>query len=808
MLRNYLVTAFRNLIRHKLYSFINIAGLAVGLACTIFILLFLRDEFSYDAWIADSQNVYRVESTFHMPGRDPDFFSLTPFPVTPTMLQEIPEVVAQIHIVPENTTAQVGDREFPVTVNAVDPNFFQVIKLPFVKGDPVGALKDPQSIVLSQMTARKFFGAGKAIGRTVILNGSQPLVVTGIFRELPHNTHLSLEMVIPNTSKADTMALATRSQWVNNPGWGYVKLAPNADPDAVRAKLPAMLDRHIDAKKLLNMNIAGSSLLHLHLTPFRRVHLDAFGETEKGRWATIYGFAAIAGLILLIATINYVNLATARAMVRAREVGLRKVLGARRSQLIVQFMGESLLLALSGLVLAFALVEILLPSFDSLLARPIDYRFVSEWPLTLAILAAVILAGLSGGIYPALVLSRFRPATVLGAGGRAASGSAVVRSALVVLQFAISIGLGVAVIVIFAQIRYSRQLDLGFDRHNLMVIDGGKIPTASARDSLAEALAADPAIAGVAQSGMVPFEGKVGIADVNLPGAIGKITVRAMNIDPNFITVYGMRLMAGRDLSRSRGEDVMHMPASPGAITSANALINAQAARRFGYSVTGAIGHSLIFNSTTRLTVVGVVGDANFDGVQSAMQPFVYVYGPEGLGVISVRIKPGQAQAATAAIDKAWHRFMPTIAIRRRFEDANFDRLFSSDEQVGRIFAIFVGIAIFIACMGLFGLASFATERRAREIGIRKVFGARVRDILKLLLWQFSIPVLIANAIAWPVAWYYLHGWLEGFAYRITLGPLYFVAAGAAALAIAWATIFVHAWRVANANPVYALRYE
>jgi putative ABC transport system permease protein len=810
MIWNYLTTAWRSLIRHKLYSFINIAGLAVGLACAIFIILFLRDELSYDAWIPDAQNVYRVESVFTPPGIDPAFFTVTPFPVPPTMLAEIPGVEAQTHLIPNDFTVKVGDRQFPANIGAVDPNFFQVIKLPFIKGGPATALAKPESLVLTQATAKKFFGTADPMGKTVTLDAKHTLTVTGILRDLPHNTQFDIDMMMPNTSKADPMSEQGKQSWLNVEGWGYVKLAPGADLAAINAKLGPMLDRHIDAKKRMNVAMAGRDVLHLTLTPLRDVHLAPMGETKLGRWTTVYGFAAVAFLILLIACTNYMNLATARAVTRAREVSLRKVMGAKRSQLIVQFMGESVMVALIALVIAIALVEMLMPAFDALLARPLTYETLSDWQLTLAMLGVAIMAGFLGGIYPALLLSGYRPAARLGTG--ASAGSGFLRSALVVLQFAVSIGLGIAVIVIFAQISFSRRLDIGFDRHDLLVVDGAWTLTPSARDSLANTIAADPAVAGVAQSGMTPFDGGKVVSTVTVPESGLRFTTRNDNIDPEFLRVYGVKLLAGRNLSRKRGTDI-YDPPEPGPDGSrpgvnANILINAAAARQFGFTVQNAVGRTVLLNDKDHMTIVGVTGNVNFDGLDAGMQPFFYAYDPKRLGTLSVRIRPGRTQEALAAVDRAWHRFMPNTAIRHRFQDASFDKLFVSDEREGRIFGIFVGLAIVIACLGLFGLASFTAERRTKEIGIRKVHGARTRDIVWLLLWQFSKPVLLANLIAWPVAWYYLQDWLKGYAYRIPLSPLYFLAAGLVALLIAWATVIFHTVLVARSNPIAALRYE
>jgi putative ABC transport system permease protein len=814
MFRNYLVTALRDIARHKLYSFINIAGLAVGFACAIFIALYLRDELSYDAWIPGSENLYRVETVTTYPGRDPHFLPEMAFPVTIAMQAEIPEVTAQTHLIPEIMTAKIGDRLFRETIDTVDPNFFQIIRLPLVAGDPARVLAQPDSIVLSQTMARKFFGTANPLGKTVTAGNGHALVVTGVLRDLPHNTHLSVDMVMSNTSRADNDPPDFKKDWLTEYGWGYVQLAPGTDPARLLSRFKPVIDRSLDVRKEMNLNARGSDVLHLHLIPFRRVRLAPYGETVSGNWTTIYGFAAIAGLILLIACFNFMNLATARAIVRAREISLRKVVGATRRQLIVQFLGESVVTALIALALALALVEILLPAYDGFLNRPIRFDYLHDWPLTSAILAVAVGTGLLGGLYPALVLSGFRPAVSLGTGGTRAGGSGLLRTTLVGLQFAISIGLGIASLVVFAQLRYVRQVDPGFDRHNVVVVSGTRSLLPSVRDSMAKALAADPAIASAAASQLVPFDGGVLVDEVELPqtspnGSQRKLVVRDVSIDPDFLRVYGIRLLAGRNFSWSRGQDLFPPADDKSDNRRGNVLITAAAARLFGHTPQSAVGQTVLFgNRGIRATVVGVVGDANYDGLYTAVPPVIYFYDPNVFWRISVRTRPGQTQAALVAIDRTWHQFAPTMAISRKFQEDSFDKLFTDDEKQGTIFAMFVGIAIFIACLGLFGLAAFTAERRTREIGVRKALGACTRDIVRLLLWQFSVPVLIANVIAWPVAWFYLHHWLEGYANHIRLSPLYFVGAGAIALVIAWATVFVHARRVANANPIHALRYE
>jgi putative ABC transport system permease protein len=817
MFQNYLAIALRNIVRHKLYIFINIAGLAVGLACAIFIMLFIRDEVSYDKWIPGSENLYRVESTINDPHQASHRGTQIPFPVPQAMLQQIPEVKGMTRLFPQSMTVITGNHQFLEKVDVVDPGFFQVIRLPLVEGNAASVFAQPESVVLSQMTARKYFGDAPAAGRTITITGQvcdsdrqncetreRALVVTGIMRDLPHNTQLRADFLIPNTSAADPMSQDAKKQWMQFSGWGYVQLAPGANPAAVVTKIKTIIDHSLDPKTMINVNIRGSEWLTPSLAPFRDDHLstDQYGGTmtPAGSWTSLYGFAAIGVLILLVACFNFMNLATARAMLRAREISLRKCVGAARHQLIVQFLGESVLIALLALVLALAMVEVLLPGFDTFVGRPITLHYLSDWPLVAAILAIAILAGLLSGVYPALVLSGFRPATILRASSASSSGSGFLRTSLVVLQFAVSIGLGVAVAVVFAQISFARNIDAGFQKSGVVLINAENI-SPTARDSFAEALRRNPGISDVAISDTVPLGHRFDADSVRPPGGVASQIFRIIGTSSSFATLYDVRLLTGRLLSESRETDRHH------AGTPYNVLINATGARRLGFTPQNALGKSFILR-TTPVTVVGVLDDIQMDGPRSPVYSTIYRYEPKFSAVVSIRVRQKNLPATLSFIDKTWRAFAPTVALQRHFLIDDFDGQFKTDERQGAIFGLFVGIAIFIACLGLFGLAAFSTERRTREIGLRKTFGAGTNDIIWTLLLQFSVPVLIANAIAWPVAWYWLHDWLNGFAYRITLSPLYFVGAGAAALVIAWATLFVHARRVANANPIHALRYE
>jgi len=806
MFRNYLLTTLRNFTSHKLYSFINIVGLAVGLACAIFILLFIRDELSYDRWLPGSDELYLVGTGFQVPGHGALESANSPFVLAPTMVTQIPEVKAQTHIIPETMTLKVGDRLFSEMVDVVDPSFFDIIRLPLVTGNARQVFAQPESIVLSQKVASKLFGSGDPVNRTVLLNGTQLVTVTGVLRDLPHGTQLVADAVIPNTSKADTMTQFYKRRWFSLQGESFVKLTPNSDPARVVAKVAGIADRNIDPKKAMGIDISGSKFLGAHLTPFTAVHLsrlDGGGMTAGGSWTEVYGFSVIAVLILLIACFNFTNLATARASMRAREVSLRKVMGAKRRQLIVQFLGESVLTALIALALALAAVEMFMPAFDQFTDRPIALHYLTDWPLMLGVAAAAVLTGLLGGLYPAWILSGFRPAVALKANTSGQGGSSLLRTMLVILQFSISIGLGIAAAVVFLQIRYSETLDLGFDRSGIIVIENAGDIRQAAREDLVRALAAEPSIEGAALSEATPFEGSTNLEDFTVPGSPETFVMRRWFVDPDYFALYGMKLIAGRRLSRDRAQDVLQKsPDIP-----VNIMVDAAAVRQFGFAPQDAIG-KIVHWDDRPATIVGVLADAQIDGPRDTTSPLIFSYNPRAMGEISIRAKPGRLSEALAATDTNWRRFAPNFAPSRRILNDTFDRLFQTDERRGRIFAVFVALAISIACLGLYGLAAFTAERRTREIGIRKVFGARTRDVAALLLWQFSVPVMIANVIAWPVTWYYLHGWLEGFAHRIPLSPLYFLAAGAIALLIAWATVFAHALSVARANPVHALRYE
>ncbi|HEX4178178.1 MAG TPA: ABC transporter permease, partial [Rhizomicrobium sp.] len=479
MISNYLLVALRNIVRHKLYSFINIAGLALGLTCIILIALFIRDENSFDKWVPGSGNLYRLDEDIFLPGREPILLATSDFPLPALLKDNLPEVTGMTRFWPRSKTVTIGNRAFTQDIAEVDTNFFQLIRFPLMTGDPATVLARPDAIVLSQALARKLFGKADPVGQTLAINKQNCPVadtisctndavilhVSGVMADLPHNTHMRAEAIMPHTSPGDVIGEANKKEWFNINGYSYIQLAPGADPAAVARKIPALLDRHVDVLEGLGMPLKPDKVMRIRLVPFHAAHMDVQAQMANmvppGDPVMLYGLGIIGALILLVACFNFTNLATARALLRAREIALRKCAGARGSQIIFQFLGESVLTALLALALALSLTEVLQPMYDRFLDRPIALHYGADWPLLALIVAIAVAAGLASGFYPALILSRFRPAPVLRANDPGHTGSSLLRSGLVVLQFTVAIGLAIVTLVVFSQLDFMRRQGLG-----------------------------------------------------------------------------------------------------------------------------------------------------------------------------------------------------------------------------------------------------------------------------------------------------------------------------------------------------------
>ncbi|HYE52814.1 MAG TPA: ABC transporter permease [Azospirillaceae bacterium] len=824
MLGNYLTVAFRNLVKHRLYSAINIFGLAVGLAAAILILLFVRNELNYDGFHRDADRLYQVAVDAEIPGRPANKISRTMPPVGPAMKDYFAEVEDVLQLIQQSSVVRRGgDVQFSEQMISTTPNFFDFFTYRFVKGDPARALAEPDSVVLTESTARKYFGDADALDQVLTIDQTD-VRVTAVVADLPPNTQLDFTMLLNRQSKASRAAPSLLESWGALCCFTYVKLKEGADADQVRANLKAFMEAKAPVQRTPTGTFSPAESFKLMLRNVTDVHTDPMlGDLRPGTSRTeIYIFSAVAALVLVIASINFMNLATARATQRAREVSVRKVVGASRTQIIAQFIGESVLLTVIGLVLSIALVELALPYYSDFLGLKLSFNYLSDPVLLLMLLGLTLVVGTAGGAYPAFFLSAFKPAAVLkGASSGTSGGSGRLRAALVVVQFSISIALMTATAVVYGQLLFATGKDLGFDRENVVVLEGvGRRDARDRREALMEALRKDPRVVSVASGSVMPGDGDESNTGIRLPGGDpnDNLTLRNDSVNYDYFRTMGMRLVAGRDFDRERGGDALVRPATPPTaenpqVLKGAAVVNRSAVARMGFaSPEAALGQTFQAgdapNSSLELTIVGVLEDFHYRSVTDPIAAGFFYIDPADQTQVAVRIKGGDVPGALSFVDRTWKEVYPDLPLRRQFLDERLQQLYERERTTSEMFAAFSGLAIVIACLGLFGLASFTAERRTKEIGLRKVLGASVSDIVRLLVWQFSKPVLVANLIAWPIAWYGASRWLEGFAYRIDLSPLIFLGAGFAALLIAWATVGMHATRVAAAKPVTALRYE
>ncbi|HET9640439.1 MAG TPA: ABC transporter permease [Allosphingosinicella sp.] len=827
MWRNYLTVGYRALSRQKAYALINIVGLALGLAACLLLLLYVRYETSYDDWLADADRVFQVQTI----GIDDSTgariaMQAATQPVAAALAKDFPQFEAVSKLEADDIVVIKDGQALRVEVHAADERFFDILAMPFLRGTGAEALKTVDSVALSRSQAMRQFGTVDAIGRTLTIvreGKTYDLRVTGVFEDIPKNSHLNFSIVRRFTSAEESPC-----PWGCVNGGAYVELRPGVDVAAINAALPAWEKRNVPAR-----DVAGGDLgkqWDWRLVNVRDVHLSgAEGDRPGNDMRNIVTFAIVALLILAMACVNFINLATARASRRAREVAVRKVLGARRVQLVAQFLGESMLLVAVAMVVAMALAELVLPLFSAFLDAELELNYFGAGGMALPILALTALVGLAGGLYPAFYLSRAQPASILkgGKGAAETEGAGRLRTLLVVAQFAVSIGLIVCTAIVYQQTVFARTVDAGYQREGLLEIKGLDQPELrGARETLQREIAAIDGVTGVAGTMIEPGSSRTLYTTVAAPGQAAAVKLGWYSVEPAFFQVLKIRMAAGRPLSPRFANDKAYIDeASIGseadfaaaqqriARRGLNVVLNVLAAEKLGFAEPGlAIGKQIripMFQNDVMVpaTIVGVAQNSRFRSVREPVEPMIYHDSGYYRWAV-VRYEGAGPEPVRAQAERIWRRHAPAIPFESHFVESRLADLYGADEARGRTFAGFAGLAILIACLGLFGLAAFTAERRTREIGIRKVFGARVRDIVRLLAWQFSKPVVLANLIAWPVAWWVMRDWLNGFDARIDLGPGPFLMAGVLAFAIALGTIAGHAIKVARLNPIHALRYE
>jgi len=815
MFRNYLAAALNNLARHRLFAAISIAGLAIGMAAAILTGLYIRDELTFDHFVPGYRDVYVVNTEFRLPGRPP-LQSGSVGAAAPLLKLDFREVKAAARLA---WFTQLGVRRGPVealetgtTVAWADPDLFAVLPLPALSGDPAAALRRPDAVVLTRAMARKYFGQDAPIGQVLELNHAIRLRVGAVLKDLPSNTSLTQRMFVSGLNAASPLRAAD-AQPVPRGSFGtsfrtYVRLASPRAAARLQAAMPAFFARHF---ALPDGRMPGDVKAALVLIPLADLHFEPAGEERR---ATLSALGLIAALILGVAGVNFVNLMTARATRRAVEVGVRKAVGARRGQLALQFVGEAVIQALLALALAVVLVEAALPGLRALLDRPLEFAYWRDPGTLAACLALSLLVGVLAGLYPALVQASFRPATAMKGALPQTAGAPWVRSGLATLQFAVLIGLILAVVVIARQTRFAMNEGLRVDKAQMVWMDvappEGPATTPgparlACRDAFPDQVRRLPGVMGAACSSDSAVDGLVAETTVlSRSGAV--VGVNIANVDYGFFELYGLRPVAGRFFSLGHPGDAHE-----------TAVINQKAASVLGFaSAARAIGQSYrLIPSRQAVRIIGVVPDFAFDLSGGPQQPKIFglaaesrTTNPAALAWLSIKLRGQDIPETLKAIDALWKATGSARPASRHFVDEVLQDTYASTLRQGYLIDGLCAVAVFIAGLGLFALAAFTAERRTREIGVRKAMGASKGDIVRLLLWQFTRPVLWANLIAWPLGWWVMERWLQGFSARIALSPWDFLAAGAAAVLIAWLTVSWQSFMVARTKPANALRYE
>ncbi|THD61347.1 ABC transporter permease [Phenylobacterium sp.] len=806
---SYARSLYRTMSRHRLYAAINVLGLALGVAVFVVLMLVVRFQTSFEAWIPHADQIYVIRSKDVLGNWYPNVF--------PGMLDELrgdyPQLVAT-HATGAEATVRRGGAVTPANVSMVDPSFFKVFDLPLAAGDKARLLQSPDDLVVTQSTARQYFGAANPIGQRLTLDLNKKLHdyrVVGVIKDRPPTTEMSADFLVRlevPTPEADP----NWREWGYNTTTTYLRFATPAQAKALSGDLDSFIDRHVGTSthRQPRKNIA------LRLTPLLKMHL-----ITPPAEAIVAATAAVAVLTLLLAAVNYVNLATARASMRAKEVALRKVMGATRPGLIAQFVGESVVVALCGALIGLAICELVLPLFSAAIGVTLKLDYLGD-PWLAGLMAFVVLVvGVGAGAYPAFVLSRFQPASVLAStrspgGGRAGSR---LREALVVLQFAIAIGFTIGMAAIVSQAAYLHRADLGFQRQGLIEVDSfpHQALTPEQRASLLTAWRAEPGVVAAAQADGKPGDPGDRITHFKRPGAPGDgPIIHFASIGPSFLQTFGARLLAGRLPDPSRAADFsassqdVFLVSPQEAANAVNIVLNAQAVQALGFrSPRDALGQVLTANGR-RFMVIGVIRDMRFHSPREKIEPLIYwsFSGAIDFGEAAVRYAGVDTDDLMARMAVDWRRIVPTEPFEAKTVVAKLEHYYQTDNQVSRMLTLAAVLAVVIGCIGLYGLASFNTAQRVREIGIRKTLGATTAQIVTLLIGQFLRPVVLANLLAWPLAFLALRTYLAGFDQRIALSPAYFLAASAATILVAVATVSGQALLVARATPAKALRHE
>lgn len=805
MFTNYLKTAWRNLTRDKFYAFLNILGLAVGIICTILITLFVDHE-PYDKHHLNYWRIYRLESDFFIAGKN-DKFAVTAPPLGPTLKDEYPEIAEFVRFFnSDRSLVKANDREFfEDQLLYTDSTIFDVFTHPFIYGSPEHALSEPNTVVLTEKLARKYFGDQDPVGKILTITGDADYRITGVIADLPDNSHLkfdgllSLMTLVKGMGEARANSREARVFW-NIVSYAYVLLNENADIQKVLDDSPAFYKKYMAS---VGDQINGS--FNLMATPLTKVHyrVGLQGDLPTGNMGTIYIFIAVAFFILLIACINYMNMATARASRRLREVGLRKTVGASRTTLIYQFLGESILITLIALVISICLLPVFLPLFNQISGQNLHFGVIANFRLILLITGIALITGLIAGSYPAFYLSGFQPAEVLKSQLVRMRASGVLRKVLVVIQFVISVVMIAGTILVSRQLNYLRSKDPGFNKDNLMILRAQDTTFQKSVAVFREELLQNPAIESVATNTTIPGQGygKV-VFRVENNGEMQEQALNFYMIDDHYLDLMQIKLLDGRNFDRKMSTDLNQA-----------FIINETAARQLNWG-NEALGKRMQWGLDLKGgaardgRVIGVINDFNYVSLHNSVEPLVLLLGQQELPVILIRIESENTTQTMAFISEKWNKYNQKFPFEPRFMTDEINEMYTDEIKLGQIFRTFAIITILISCLGLFGMSMFVTERRTKEIGIRKVIGASAQNIVYHLSKEFIGLVLVADALAIPLAWFAASKWLSNFPYRIEIQVYYFLIAVCVSILIALVTVSYQAAKAALTDPARTLKYE
>jgi putative ABC transport system permease protein len=802
MFKNYLKIVIRNLLKQKLFSFINISGLAIGIACGIIIILYVKYETSYDQYHEKAKRTYRV-AVSALIGDTPINQTYSSAITFLKLLEDFPEIETGVKILKLDKTPVFLNKKifYETKILAVDSTFYDVFTIPLIYGDPKTVLSEPNTIVLTRNAAIKYFGKTDIIGKVLTLNLSHELdkvdfKVSGVSENMPENSHFHYDMLVSLMSFPEYL---NDTGWTNNNFISYVVLKEGTSKKDFDEKLKDFTRKYMGEEKFDEW-VAKGNYWTYYLQPLTDIHLNSNlnGEFEpNGNQTYVYMFSVISVIILLIACINFMNLSTARSSLRAKEVGLRKVVGSGKNKLIFQFLFESIFLSFIALIIALMIVEGTLLYFRDFVGKPITINYFENINVILILLLLGLLIGIVSGSYPAFVLSSFVPVTVLKKNSLKKSKHFGFRNVLVVFQFAISIFLIVGAIIVYQQLRFLQNKNLGFDKEQVLVI---KNPGSIDKNITAfkQALSSHISIVDVSGSNTLPGTSSSNIG-FRAEGVDKSFTLNLCICDYNFQNTLKLEMLGGRFFSEDFPSD------------SSAVILNQKAVELLGWD--DPIGREINNGGSNRTNfhVIGVVKDYHYESLHQEIRPmglFLSNGSSKFESYISVRIETGDLAETIEFVNRKWNEFTPGAPFEFSFLNEDYDNLYINEKQTEQIFSIFSFLAIVIACMGLFGLVAFVADRRVKEIGIRKILGASVTNIVMHLSKNFTLLVLISNFIAWPVAWYVMNKWLEDFAYRIEVGLWMFFLAGGSALLIAFLTVSTQAIRAALANPVESLRYE